>query len=130
MKKKLYRLHRQLSIIIAIPVFLWASSGFMHPLMTNIRPAIATQGWPAVAVDSSRLRVSLVAALRMHRLDSFANVRLVHIDTNWFYQVQPVRRGGGAGAGGGVAGRSGVVAAPVSPAVQPTVPVYLSCTNG
>jgi hypothetical protein len=87
----------------------------MHPLMTNIRPAIATQGWPAVAVDSSRLRVSLAVALRMHHLDSFANVRLVHIDTNWFYQVQPVRRG---------------VAAPVSPAVQPTVPVYLSCTNG
>jgi hypothetical protein len=140
MKKKLYQLHRQLSIIIAIPVFLWASSGFMHPLMTNIRPAIATQGWPAVAVDSSRLRVSLAAALRMHHLDSFANVRLVHIDTNWFYQVQPAGRGVSAaatGAGGGVAGRPGaatarrgVVAAPVSPAVQPTVPVYLSCTNG
>ncbi len=117
MKKKLYRLHRQLSIIIAIPVFLWASSGFMHPLMTNIRPAITTQGWPAVAVDSSRMRLSLAEALRKHHLDSFANVRLVHIDTNWFWQVQPARRGGGA-------------AATVSPAVQPTVPIYLSCTNG
>ncbi|HEY4290377.1 MAG TPA: hypothetical protein VGN00_24925 [Puia sp.] len=114
MKKKLYRLHRKLSIIIAIPVFLWASSGFMHPLMTNIRPAIATQGWPAAAVDSSRLQVSLVAALRMHHLDSFANVRLVHIDTNWFYQVQPVR----------------TVAAATSPAIHPAVPIYLSCTNG
>ena len=123
MKKKLYRLHRQLSIIIAIPVFLWASSGFMHPLMTNIRPAIATQGWPAVVVDSTRLRVPLAAALRMHHLDSFANVRLVHIDTNWFYQVQPMRRGVAAAG-------PGVIAAPVSPAVQPTVPVYLSCTNG
>ena len=100
MKKKLYKLHRQLSIIIAIPVFLWASSGFMHPLMTNIRPAIATQGWPAVAVDSSRLRVSLVTALRKHHLDSFANVRLVHIDTNWFWQVLPARRGIGAAAMG------------------------------
>ena len=115
MKKKLYRLHRQLSIIIAIPVLLWASSGFMHPLMTNIRPAIATQGWPDVKVDSSRLRVSLVAALRMHHLDSFANVRLVHIDTNWFWQVLPAKR------------RSGGIE---SPAVQPTVPIYLSCMNG
>jgi len=146
MKKKLYRLHRQLSIIIAVPVFLWASSGFMHPLMTNIRPAIATQGWPAVAVDSSRLRVPLTAALRMHHLDSFANVRLVHIDTNWFWQVQPVRRSGGVaaavpGSGAGVApGRLGVAgagagrgvagAAAASPAIQPTVPIYLSCTNG
>src|ERR1700754_2462515 len=107
MKKKLYRLHRQLSIIIAIPVLLWASSGFMHPLMTNIRPAIATQGWPAVAVDSSRMRVSLVEVLRMHHLDSFANVRLVHIDTNWFWQVLPVRRVAAAAS----PGRSGVAAA-------------------
>lgn len=107
----------------------------MHPLMTNIRPAIATQGWPAVVVDSSRLRVSLVTALRKHHLDSFANVRLVHIDTNWFYQVLPVRRGGGIGAAammspGVAAARPGVAAGPVSPAVQPTVPIYLSCTNG
>src|ERR1700744_3340749 len=113
MKKKLYRLHRQLSIIIAIPVLLWAGSGFMHPLMTNIRPAIATQGWPAAAVDAERLRVSLTAALRQHHIDSFSSVRLVHIDTNWFYQV--VLPGHGP---------------MVAPAVQPDVPVYLSCTNG
>ncbi len=111
--KKIYKLHRQLSIIIAIPVLLWASSGFMHPLMTNLRPAIATQGWPAVAVDSGRLKVSLAEALQRHHLDSFANVRLIHIDTNWFYQVQPAVHGKDA-----------------SPAINPTVPVYLSCTNG
>ncbi|MBS1661092.1 MAG: hypothetical protein JST68_08580 [Bacteroidetes bacterium] len=101
--KKIYQWHRRLSIIIAIPVLLWASSGFMHPLMTNIRPAVATQGWPAVAVDSSRLRVGLSEAMRRHHLDSCAAVRLVHIDTNWFYQVQTA-----VGA----------------------EPVYLSCTNG
>jgi len=74
----------------------------MHPLMTNIRPAIATQGWPLLAVDSARIRVGLDSALRKHHLDSFSAVRLIHIDTNWFYQVQ-VRAG---------------------------EPVYLSCTNG
>jgi hypothetical protein len=102
MRKKIYQLHRRLSIIIAIPVLLWAISGFMHPIMTNIRPAIATQGIPPVAIDSSRIRFPLVEALHKHHLDSFSNFRLVHIDTNWFYQVQPV-----AGT-----------------------PVYLSCTNG
>jgi len=100
--KKIYKLHRSLSIIIAFPVLLWASSGFMHPLMTNIRPVVATQGWPLLPVDTSRLRVSLPEALRRHRLDSFLSARLIHIDTNWFYQVQ-VRAG---------------------------EPVYLSCTNG
>ena len=117
--KKIYKLHRRLSVIIAIPVLLWASSGFMHPLMTNLRPAIATQGWPAVAVDSGRLKVPLAEALRRHHLDSFANVRLIHIDTNWFYQVQPAVHRMGAAMG-----------LSASPAIQPTVPVYLSCTNG
>ena len=107
MKKKIYRLHRRLSLIIAIPVLLWASSGFMHPIMTNIRPAIATQGWPPVAIDSHRIRVPLTAALRQHHLDSFANVRLIHIDTNWFYQVQPAAHSAAAAS-----------------------PIYLSCTNG
>ncbi|MDO6435273.1 PepSY domain-containing protein [Flavitalea sp. BT771] len=110
MRKKIYQLHRRLSIIIAIPVLLWAISGFMHPLMTNIRPAIATQGIPSIPIDTQRVRFPLAEALRKHHLDSFSNFRLVHIDTNWFYQVQPLA----AGDGNNIAG----------------IPVYISCTNG
>jgi hypothetical protein len=122
MTKQLYQWHRRLSIIIAIPVLLWASSGFMHPLMTNIRPAIATQGWSLPIIDSGRLSFPLPEALHKHHLDSFAAVRLVHIDTNWFYQVQPAARRAGAA--------NNPASAPVSPAIQPAVPVYLSCRNG
>jgi len=111
MRRKLFRLHRRLSIIIAIPVLLWASSGFMHPIMTNIRPAIATQGILPVAVDTGKIKYPLAKALKDHHLDSLANFRLVHIDTNWFYQVQLL-----AGMGG--------------PNGRAAVPVYISCTNG
>jgi len=131
MIKQLYKWHRRLSVVIAVPVLLWASSGFMHPLMTNIRPAIATQGWPSLAIDSGRLRCPLPEALRKHHLDSFAAVRLVHIDTNWFYQVQPaVRRAGAGGSGAAGFGSATDRALAFSPAIQPTVPVYLSCVNG
>jgi hypothetical protein len=88
MKKKIYKWHRTLSIIIAVPVILWAASGFMHPVMTNIRPKIATQGLMPVAVDSNKIQIPLQAALQKNRIDSFSNFRLVHIDTNWFYQLQ------------------------------------------
>jgi hypothetical protein len=104
MKRKLYGLHRRLSIIIALPVLLWASSGLMHPIMTNIRPAVATQIYKPAAVDPGRVRVPLDSALRRRHLDSIAAVRLVHIDTNWFYQVRPAQAG--------------------------ATPLYLSCTNG
>ena len=115
MQKKIFQLHRRLSIIIAIPVLLWAFSGFMHPIMTNIRPAIATQGIMPLAIDTGRIRYPLAKALMEHHLDSLFNFRLVHIDTNWFYQVQPL--GTGAGQAGDPNGRT-------------AVPVYISCTNG
>ncbi len=105
---KIYKWHRRLSIIIALPVLLWASTGVMHPLMTNIRPAVATQGWPVTAVDSGRIKVTAAEALSRHHLDSIASIRLVHIDTNWFYQVMPAAHAGAKGV----------------------IPIYFSCTNG
>lgn len=88
MRKKIYQVHRALSLIIAIPVLLWALSGFMHPLMTNIRPQVATQLLPPVAIDSANIKTGLSEALQKNRIRSFSSFRLVHIDTTWFYQVQ------------------------------------------
>lgn len=56
--------------------------------MTNIRPAVVTQGLAPMAIDSGALRVSPEAALDSNHIDSVSRVRMVHIDTNWFYQVQ------------------------------------------
>jgi hypothetical protein len=88
LRKKIYTWHRTLSLIIAIPVLLWAASGFMHPLMTNIKPKIATQKMSPVAIDSQAIRVPLQTALQQNNITGFHNVRLIHIDTNFFYQVQ------------------------------------------
>jgi hypothetical protein len=87
-KKNIYKWHRIISIVIAIPVFLWAASGFMHPIMSSFRPKVATQFMPAKAIDSSSEKITLEKALSINKIDSFKNVRLIHIDTNWFYQVQ------------------------------------------
>jgi hypothetical protein len=86
--KNIYGWHRRLSLIIALPVILSAGSGILHPIMTNIRPAVATQGLAPLAIPGSALRVSVEAALDSNHIDSVSRVRLVHIDSNWFYQVQ------------------------------------------
>ncbi|WP_207514140.1 PepSY domain-containing protein [Longitalea luteola] len=88
LRKKIYFWHRTLSLIIAIPVLLWAASGFMHPLMTNIKPQVAIQKLPPVPVDSQALKVPLRAALDRNNIKTIHDVRLIHIDTNLFYQVQ------------------------------------------
>ena len=91
-QKNIYKWHRTVSIIIAIPVILWAISGFMHPIMTNIRPKVATQWLMPSVIDSSKINIPLQTALQQNKIDSFSNFRIVHIDTNWFYQVQPTAK--------------------------------------
>lgn len=93
LKKNIYKWHRTCSLIIAIPVLLWAVSGFMHPVMTSFRPKIATQALPVVAIDTARVKVPLQVALQQNHIDSFNSLRLIHIDTNWFYQVKKAVNG-------------------------------------
>lgn len=87
-RRHMYRWHRIASLIIALPVLLWAVSGFMHPLMTNIRPQVATQRLMAPVIDTSKIKVSLAAALQKNHIDTFHSFRLVVMNDNWFYQVQ------------------------------------------
>ncbi len=87
MRKKIYKWHRTLSLIIALPVVLWALSGFMHPIMTTIRPVIATQFYAAPPADTSQLKVSFAVALAKNNVDSFSNMHLVQMGGQQFYQV-------------------------------------------
>lgn len=87
MRKKIYKWHRTLSLIIAIPVFLWAVSGFMHPVMTNIRPRIASQTYALPPIDSGQLKVPLGRALEAHGITVFTNLHIVQMGGQQFYQV-------------------------------------------
>jgi hypothetical protein len=87
-RRNMYRWHRIVSLIIALPVLLWAVSGFMHPLMTNIRPQVATQKLTAPVIDTAKIKVSLAQALQKNKVDSFSRFRLVVMNGNWFYQVK------------------------------------------
>jgi hypothetical protein len=87
MRKRIYRIHNLLSLIISVPVALWAISGFMHPVMTNIRPAVVTQSLPSFAVDTAQIKVSLEQCLLSNGIDSISNVHIVHMGGQQFYQV-------------------------------------------
>jgi len=89
--KNIYKWHRTLSLIIAVPVLLWAISGLMHPIMTNLRPAVNSQSVAVELLDSSRIKLPLDKVLQQNHIDSVFSARLVHIDTNWFYQVKSDR---------------------------------------
>ncbi len=86
--KQLYKWHRKVSLIIALPVLIWAISGFMHPIMSTIRPQIATQFISANAIEVKAIQTSLSKALTLNKITAFKNFRIVKIADNWFYQIQ------------------------------------------
>lgn len=92
-RKNIYKWHRTTSLIIAIPVFLWAASGFMHPIMTTIRPNVATQGIAPIPIDSSKILIALQDVLMQNNITAINHFRIVHIDSNYFYQIQKKQGG-------------------------------------
>lgn len=93
-RKNIYKWHRTCSLIIAVPVLLWATSGFMHPIMTNLRPAVKMQSLPVDTIGPQHLALSLQQVLKQSHIDTVYSARLVHIDTNWFYQIKPGKKYG------------------------------------
>lgn len=87
MRKRIYPWHRRLSLIVALPVVLWAASGFMHPIMTNIRPRVAQPNYTPAALDSHRFIVSLDTALYKNHITAIHSFRIVQINGNYFYQI-------------------------------------------
>lgn len=88
LRKNIYKWHRTLSLFIALPVFLWAVSGFMHPLMTNIKPAIASAFISPKPIDTGKIKMGIGEILQQHDIKTYHRFRLISIDTNWFYQIQ------------------------------------------
>ncbi|MBR2649390.1 MAG: hypothetical protein IKD55_11150 [Sediminibacterium sp.] len=87
-RKNIYKWHRTTSILITIPVLLWALSGFMHPIMTSFRPKVATQYLPPQAIDTSKIKLPLQTALTQNNITVISNFRIVQMAGNYFYQIQ------------------------------------------
>lgn len=88
LRRNIYKWHRITSLIIAIPLVLWAASGFMHPIMTTIRPKVGTQWLPPQPIDSSKIKIPLQQALQQNNITVIENFRIVQMAGNYFYQLQ------------------------------------------
>ena len=87
-RRNLYKWHRVTSLIVALPVVLWSLSGFLHPVMSSLRPEVKNQKLKATVIDSSKIRVSLTDALEKNRISSLHNFRIVKLHTAFYYQLQ------------------------------------------
>lgn len=88
LKRNLYKLHRSVSVLIGIPICLWAISGLLHPIMTNIRPQVTTQSPPVRAMDPATFGEPLGTALQNRHIDSFYRARKIWMTGKWYEQIR------------------------------------------
>ncbi|MDR6238953.1 PepSY-associated TM helix domain-containing protein [Aureibacter tunicatorum] len=87
LNRGLYRWHKWLGIICALPVVLWCLSGFMHPVMSNffkLKPS--KRRVESINVDNHDSLLSFQAALGVLNKSKINNAKAVMIDDSVYYQ--------------------------------------------
>jgi len=86
-RKNIYKWHRSISIVIAVPVIMWTLSGILHPVMSTFKPRIKNQSFAPLPVDIDKLHLSLGEALEKNGIESIKNFRIISLDKKVYYQV-------------------------------------------
>lgn len=86
--KTIYKYHKQIGIVIMIPVFLWVFSGFMHPFAANwFRPSIAkTFLFPSVIKQTEDLK-SFKSVVEEIQIEGVQDVRIINFEEQNYYQI-------------------------------------------
>lgn len=87
-RRNIYKWHRITSLIVVIPVLLWTLSGFLHPIMSSMKPDVKNQNLRATVIDTSKIRISLHDALKQNGITTLHNFRIVKLYSAFYYQVQ------------------------------------------
>ena len=87
-RKNIYRWHRITSLAVALPVFLWTLSGFLHPVMGSFKPDVRNQSLAPIKIDSSKITISLKDALEKNAISKLHNFRIIHLHGKFYYQIQ------------------------------------------
>lgn len=85
-QRNMYRWHRIIGLLTLLPIICWTLSGLSHPLMSNwLRPKIANESLPPT--PAARPAMALNQVLRLNRIPTLHNVRLVHWQKHPAYQL-------------------------------------------
>lgn len=84
--KALLSLHRWLGVIACLAVLLFAGSGILHPLMSQLQPRPAQTQPPALAPPAHT--VGLRAVLDRHGIENFSAASLAQLPQGAAYRVQ------------------------------------------
>ena len=86
MLETMYKWHKWIGLVIAIPVILWALSGLLHPTLRLTRPEIATQHLAVVPLDIKKIVFNPDAIMRLNGIQQLGNVSVVTMNKRHYYR--------------------------------------------
>ena len=87
-RKKIYKMHRMLSLIAAVPMIMWSVSGMLHQAGAWAKPKLAKDSVAPAKFDQSNLKISVPAALKRNCIQKILGLYIVEYDNKLYYQVR------------------------------------------
>lgn len=88
MRALMYRWHRRLALLIALPVMALVIGGLMHPLMSHVWvPDMSPGAAPLPALPAAEAVLSPQALLQRHQLIYVDQINLLEVDGEWLWQT-------------------------------------------
>lgn len=87
-RKKIYKWHRVLSIIAAIPMIAWSVSGILHQAGSWAKPKLVKDSVAPARFNRSDIKVSLPVALKWNCIDKMQALQIVEYNSKLYYQVR------------------------------------------
>jgi uncharacterized iron-regulated membrane protein len=87
-RKKIYKWHRMLSLIAAVPMIMWSASGMLHQAGAWAKPKLEKDSVGAAKVNQSALTMPLPDVLKRNCIDNMIGLHIVEYNKKFYYQVR------------------------------------------
>jgi hypothetical protein len=87
-RKKIYKWHRLLSLIAAVPMIMWSVSGMLHQAGAWAKPKLVKDSVLAAKVDPSAIKISLEKALFLNCIGKISGSKIIQYNKKFYYQVR------------------------------------------
>jgi hypothetical protein len=88
LRRKIYKWHRVLSLLAAVPMIMWSVSGMLHQAGAWAKPKLAKESVAPAKFSESDLAISLSEALERNRIEKMEDFQVVAYAGELYYQVR------------------------------------------
>jgi hypothetical protein len=87
-RKKIYKWHRMLSLLAAVPMIMWSASGMLHQAGSWAKPKLVKDSIAPAKPDQSVIKMPLPDVLKRHCIDKMIGLHIVEYNKKFYYQVR------------------------------------------